>query len=643
MFKNVKFRTSLTIVFAIVMLAVANNGAVGYLNISRITHATKRIYDNQYSKIIISHDLEKSLDAQRIALHKYLLGEGTAKADFETAAVVFEQQIDLISTYNLSADEQSLLAVLRQDEEQLAVLAPELMATNDDAQRALNATLAALAAMDAKFVSFEDAIAEQELSQEISQELSHELTSLAWDEILAAHYYAVSYGDPQAKDDYLSAKASIESRLVLPALAADHQALAADIQAVFDSFDQHLQSQSTSADKIDQFDSLVVNLSARISELVDKIDRQMNAAVTDAEIIEQKSSNTLLGVTLGAVLFAIVAGVALSRKITVPLDRLVSDTEIIASGDLRHVLTAAETKDELGQLVTSFKTMVSNLRRQIDETVEGVNVLAASANEISVTVAQLAASTAQTATAMTETTTTLEEVKQTAQIASQKSTQVASNAQQATQTAQHGRQATQATVQGMVHIRSQMEAIAASIVRLSEQSQAIGDIIATVNDLADQSNLLAVNASIEAAKAGEQGKGFAVVAQEVRSLAEQSKQATTRVRSILNDIQQATSSAVMATEQGSKAVEAGVQQSGQAGEAIERMANGVTESANAATQIAASSQQQLVGIDQVAIAMENINQASTQNVESTQQLETAAQDLQQLGQRLLGLVEKYRV
>src|SRR5206468_6485887 len=90
-------------------------------------------------------------------------------------------------------------------------------------------------------------------------------------------------------------------------------------------------------------------------------------------------------------------------------------------------------------------------------------------------------------------------------------------------------------------IQTQMESIADSVVKLSEQGQAIGEIIATVNDLAEQSNLLAVNASIEAAKAGEQGKGFAVVAQEVKSLAEQSKQATAQVRNLLNDIQKATS------------------------------------------------------------------------------------------------------
>jgi methyl-accepting chemotaxis protein len=188
-----------------------------------------------------------------------------------------------------------------------------------------------------------------------------------------------------------------------------------------------------------------------------------------------------------------------------------------------------------------------------------------------------------------------------------------------------------------------MESIAESIVRLSEQSQSIGEIIATVNDLAEQSNLLAVNAAIEAAKAGEQGKGFAVVAQEVKSLSEQSKQATAQVRTILGDIQRATSAAVLATEQGNKAVQAGVKQTTETGEAIRLLADSIAEAAQAATQIAASSQQQMVGMDQVALAMENIKQASVQNVSGTRQAEVAAQSLHELGQKLQQLAAQYKV
>lgn len=294
-------------------------------------------------------------------------------------------------------------------------------------------------------------------------------------------------------------------------------------------------------------------------------------------------------------------------------------------------------------MVVLLRRILGSLREQARGITEGVNVVGSAVGEISTSSSQLAASSTETATAVSETTTTVEEVRQTAQVASQKARFVADSAQKASQISQSGKKATEESAAGMNRIKQQMDSIAESMVRLSEQTQAISDIIASVDDIAQQSNLLAVNAAIEAAKAGEQGKGFAVVAQEVKSLADQSKQATAHVRTILNDIQKATSAAVMATEQGAKAVEAGVRQSVQAGESILALTNSVTEASQAATQIAASSQQQLTGVDQVAAAMESIKQASGQNVESAKQMEKAAHNLNELGQRLKQLVQFYKV
>ncbi|MFZ2301675.1 MAG: methyl-accepting chemotaxis protein [Gallionella sp.] len=285
----------------------------------------------------------------------------------------------------------------------------------------------------------------------------------------------------------------------------------------------------------------------------------------------------------------------------------------------------------LGIGITLSRTITRQLR-------ESVTQLSTSSAEILATTTQVASGAAETATAVSETTATVEEVKQTAQVASQKARNVSDSAQKASQVSQSGRKSVEEATQVMQRIQEQMESVAESIVRLSEQSQAIGEIIATVNDLAEQSNLLAVNAAIEANKAGEQGKGFAVVAQEVKSLAEQSKQATAQVRTILGDIQKATGTAVLATEQGNKAVQAGVKQTAETGEAIRLLADSVAEAAQAATQIAASSQQQMVGMDQVAQAMENIKQASVQNVSGTRQAEAAAQNLHELGQKLNDLI-----
>ncbi len=383
--------------------------------------------------------------------------------------------------------------------------------------------------------------------------------------------------------------------------------------------------------------------------------RQVVAAMTDEEngLLNEREalskahaaqtiSIILYGTPLAFVLLAVIA-VMLIRNISIPLRTMAGLSDRVAAGDLTVNVPHTNRKDEIGVLQLSLSRMAKNLSELLRQTQEGIGMLGTSASEILATTTQIASGAAETATGVSETTTTVEEVKQTAQVVSQKSKLVLEGAQRSVQFSQVGRKSVEETLVGMNRIREQMEFIAGSIVRLSEQSQAIGEIIGTVNDLAEQSNLLAVNAAIEAAKAGEQGRGFAVVAQEVKSLAEQSKQATVQVRGILGDVQKATSAAVMATEQGSKVVEAGVKQSAEVSEAIRQLGESIAEAAQSSTQIVASSQQQVMGMDQVAQAMESIKVATAQNLTGTKQAEAAAKQLHALGEKLKQLVATYRL
>ncbi len=283
------------------------------------------------------------------------------------------------------------------------------------------------------------------------------------------------------------------------------------------------------------------------------------------------------------------------------------------------------------------------LRKISGEIRNGVNILGSSAAEILTTVTEVSTGATETATAVSETTTTIEEIRQTALLATQRAQTVLEISNRAAGAAENGKESVQQTIEGMRRINQQMNLIADSVVKLSEQNRSIGEITSSVNDIADQSNLLAVNAAIEAAKAGEHGRGFAVVAQEIRSLAEQSKQATSQVKVILNDIQKAVNQAVIATEQGSKAVESGNNLALHSGEIIDILSESVDEAVQAVIQISNSSQQQMAGMDQIVPAMSNIKQASEQNAIGTRQTQIAAQNLNELGQNLKSVVEKFNL
>ena len=322
------------------------------------------------------------------------------------------------------------------------------------------------------------------------------------------------------------------------------------------------------------------------------------------------------------------------------LQQLANQAERLAAGELNGAVQPCSERDLLGQ---SFARMVANLRTLVQEMHEGITVLTAASEEILGVASQVAAGAQETATAVSQIATTVEEVKQTAVMANGRARQVTEASAHTRQVAQQGREAVQQSLESMAQIRNQVSTVAESIVRLGEQSQTIGEIVATVNDLAEQSNLLGVNASIEAVKAGEAGKGFSVVAQEVKALAEQSKQATAQVRAILGDVQRAMTKAVLAAEQSGKAVEAGYERSQFSGEAIHTLTDSIDSSNDVALQISATSQQQLTGMDQVASAIDNIRQASQDNVAGTRQVDQAARNLHQLGVRLKAVAGQFKL
>ncbi len=314
----------------------------------------------------------------------------------------------------------------------------------------------------------------------------------------------------------------------------------------------------------------------------------------------------------------------------------------VAQGDLRMQLEVT-TGGDMGRLGLRLNGMVVSLRELAAQSVSAAQRIANSTSEILTATEQQFTSAQTQASTIAETGTTVAEIKQVAEEMSDRAQQTADLAEETAKVSQEGVNAVRDTIQGMTDIQSRVTELAETILALSEQTQKIGDIIETVEEIAEQSQILSLNASVEAARAGEVGKGFAVVAQEVRALSEQSQAATAEVRNIIQDIQKATNTAVLTTEEASKSVQRGESLTTQAGQVIVKLGARIKAAAHAARQIVASAGQQVGGLEQISWAMDDLNNTMQETVKSVEQTKSAGQDLDNLAHLMTEVVSQYHL
>lgn len=357
-----------------------------------------------------------------------------------------------------------------------------------------------------------------------------------------------------------------------------------------------------------------------------------------------KVANVTLVVSMLLVLL-VGSGVAfmMGRSIVISAQRLAERARAIAAGDLRGEEVRVQGNDEIADLAGTFNTMTANLKElsgQIHSVTKNIN---SSASEIVASTQQQAASTKEQAASLSQISTTMEEISQSGEQVSENAKRVAVAAEEASTSSVAGVKAVKDTNATMEAIREQVEEVAENIVALSEKTQAVGEIIATVGDIAEQSNLLALNAGIEAASADVRGGRFGVVAAEMKNLADQAKRCTVQVRSILGEIQKGINTSVMLTEEAVKRVEMGKHQADVTERTIDQMSQATQESVQTFQQIIGATNQQQIGLSQVNQGMQDIRQAAEQTAIGTSQLEKAAASLDALSQQLQTAVGRYRL
>ncbi|MFQ3647824.1 MAG: methyl-accepting chemotaxis protein [Anaerolineae bacterium] len=366
-------------------------------------------------------------------------------------------------------------------------------------------------------------------------------------------------------------------------------------------------------------------------------------------LLLRPSFEALLIAGLAAAVFGLVWGTLaynlsygrLDRMLGAYIDTLakVAEGDLTTHIDMPPIPLSTREGAIANRLVNVTNQMITRLRNVVADFYSALQRLETDTQAIlEATARQINMANEQDAV-VTETTATVNEVRATVTETAERAQSVAETANLSVTISRGGIEAVAETIEGMDLIRRRVEDIADNILVLSEHTQQIGEIISTVNALADQSRMLALNASVEAARAGEEGKGFAVVAMEVRNLADQNRDATVQVREILGEIQRATNSAVMVTEEGSKGVDNGQMLVNKAGESIRELSKAIEEAALAAMQIAASTRQQTIGMDQLTGAMRTIKHATTETVSSTMMVEASVQRLRDAATRVNSVLQ----
>lgn len=380
---------------------------------------------------------------------------------------------------------------------------------------------------------------------------------------------------------------------------------------------------------------------------------QLNKVIQDNQNAAIRASNNISDAVLTAkasmlislaiaVLAAGLLGFLLLRSIMSPMQRIVSILEVMRSGDLSKRLNL-ERKDEFGAVETGFNDMMAELTALVSQAQRSSVQVTTSVTEIAATSKQQQATATETAATTTEIGATSREIAATSRDLVRTMTEVTSAADQASILAGSGQQGLARMEDTMHSVMGAADLVNAKLAILNEKAGNINQVVVTIVKVADQTNLLSLNAAIEAEKAGEYGRGFAVVATEVRRLADQTAVATYDIEQMVREIQSAVSAGVMGMDKFSEEVRRGMSEVQQVGEQLSQIIHQVQALAPRVLMVNEGMQAQATGAEQINHALVQLGDASSQTVESLRQASFAIDELSQVAVGLRSGVSRFKV
>jgi methyl-accepting chemotaxis protein len=374
---------------------------------------------------------------------------------------------------------------------------------------------------------------------------------------------------------------------------------------------------------------------------------QLNADISlQSTQLQEESTNSsnfvLIGMGIG-ILAGLLIAYFMSRMITVPINDVVRAFDDLAQGegDLTHRLNE-EGRSELAKLSIGFNRFADKVHHLVSQVAEEVRNLSEVVQNVSVIVEQTQQGsitqkekTSQVATAITEMTATVQDVATNADLASQ-------SAQQADTNARSGQSIVSQTIESINQLDSEIESGAIVVNKLESDAESIGSVLDVIRGIAEQTNLLALNAAIEAARAGEQGRGFAVVADEVRTLASRTQDSTKEIQEMIDSLQEQARAAVKSISQGQEKAKTNVENASQAGEALNSITSSVETISSMNIQIASAAQEQSVVAEDINKNVVYINEVANDNASASERLAASSTDLARLTEDLRGLVSQFK-
>jgi methyl-accepting chemotaxis protein len=321
---------------------------------------------------------------------------------------------------------------------------------------------------------------------------------------------------------------------------------------------------------------------------------------------------------------------------------LMIEMEKFSVGDLT-VSAVKEKEDTIGQLYDAFNKAINNIHGLVTQVHEAVQATASAGSQISSSSEELAAGAQQQSSQTMEVASAVEQMTKTILHTSTNASLAADKSKNSGSIALEGGKVVKETIESMNHIAEVVERASATVQELGNSSNQIGEIIQVIDDIADQTNLLALNAAIEAARAGEQGRGFAVVADEVRKLAERTTKATKEIAAMITKIQHDTAEAVESMEKGTIQVKSGRELTYKAESSLKEIITSVNETLGTVSEVASASEEQSSAAEQISKSIESISSVTQEAAQGTQQIARATEDLNRLTENLLGLVGQFKL